>query len=335
MNALVTGGGGFLGLYLTEQLVARGERVRVFCRGAYRRLEELGVEVVRGDVRDAAAVREACAGMDVVFHAAAVPGIWGPWSLYHGINTLGTLNVIAGCREAGVGRLVYTSSPSVVYDNTSQMNVDESCPYPAEREYLCHYPRSKMLAEKAVLEANGDGLSTVALRPHLLWGPRDNHLVPQLIRNAKKGRLWRVGEGENVISVSYVENAARAHLQAADALAADSPVAGEAYFIADEEPVRMWDWIDELLRRAGLPPVKKRLSARTAWCFGGVLEGVYRLLRLPGNPPMTRFLAMQLSSSHSYDVSKARRDFGYAPEVSFEEGMWRLEPELREWGATS
>ena len=326
MHALVTGGGGFLGLYIVEQLVARGDNVRVFCRGRYARLEELGVETVQGDIRDGSAVERACDGMEVVFHTAAVPGIWGPWSLFHGINTQGTLNVIEACRRQGVPKLVYTSSPSVVYDGRPHEGVDESHPYPDR--YLCHYPHSKALAERAVLDANDGGLSTCALRPHLIWGPRDNYLIPRLIRRARSGRLRRVGDGTNRISMAYVENAAAAHLQAADALAPGSPVAGQAYFINEPEPVPLWEWVDALLGRAGLPPVRKTISADAAWRVGAVFEAIYGALRIRSEPPMTRFLASQLSSSHWYRIGKAQRDFGYKHLVSVEEGLRRLEPDL-------
>jgi 2-alkyl-3-oxoalkanoate reductase len=215
MKCVVTGGGGFLGLYIVEQLCGRGDDVRAFCRSAYPRLDELGVETVRGDVRDAEAVRAACRDAEVVFHTAAVPGVWGPWETYYGINTVGTRNVIAACKAAGVPALVYTSSPSVIFDGEPHENVDESYPYPDESSYLCHYPHSKALAERDVLAANGDGLATVALRPHLIWGPRDNHLVPRLIGRARSGRLRRVGDGSNLISMTYVENAAAAHVQRA------------------------------------------------------------------------------------------------------------------------
>jgi len=328
MHALVTGGGGFLGTYIVEQLIARGDDVRVFCRRYYPRLDELGAEWFAGDVRDAEAVERACEGVDVVFHAAAVPGIWGPWKLFHGVNSLGTLHVIEACRRHHVSKLIYTSSPSVIYDGKPHENVDESYPYPDPRQFLCHYPHTKMLAEKAVLAANGDGLATTALRPHLIWGPRDNHLIPQLIRRAKSGRLRRVGDGTNRVSTTYVENAAIAHLQAEAALGPGSANAGKAYFINEPEPVNLWDWIDDLLRRAGLPPVTKRLSAAAAWRVGAMLEAVYRCLFLPGEPPMTRFLASQLSSSHYYSIAAAQRDFGYSPMMSAEDGLRRLEPEL-------
>jgi nucleoside-diphosphate-sugar epimerase len=327
MKALVTGGGGFLGLYITEQLIARGDDVLVFCRGDYPRLHELGVEIQRGDIRDKEAVAAACSGCDVVFHTAAIPGVWGPWSLYYEINTVGTEHVIAGCQQQGVQKLVYTSSPSVVFGNAPHEAADETLPYPTE--YACHYPHTKALAEKAVLAANGErGLATCALRPHLIWGPRDNHLVPRLIQRARSGRLRRVGAGNNLVSMTYVENTAHAHLQAADALAAESAVAGQAYFINEPEPVNLWQWIDQLLALVDLPPVKRSVSTKMAFRIGGALEKLYRLLRLSGEPAMTRFLAAQLSSSHYYSTEKARRDFGYAPQVTFQEGMQRLQRDL-------
>lgn len=328
MQALVTGGGGFLGLYVVEQLVARGDKVRVLCRGTYPRLHELKVEYLAGDVRDPATVSRACAGVDTVFHVAAVSGIWGSWEHYHGINTIGTENVIAGCRANTVPRLIYTSSPSVIYDGRDHRNANESLAYPAQ--YLCHYPHSKALAERAVLAANGtDGLATLALRPHLIWGPRDNHLIPRIVARARAGKLRRVGRGDNLISMSYVENAAHAHLLAADRLAPGSPVAGQAYFINEAEPVNLWSWVNQLLSLAGLPAVTKSITPRTAYAAGAMLEKIYSLLHLAGEPPMTRFLAQQLSGTHAYDISKATRDFGYQPIVSVAEGLRRLEPELK------
>ncbi|MGQ0634690.1 MAG: NAD-dependent epimerase/dehydratase family protein [Planctomycetaceae bacterium] len=331
-QALVTGGGGFLGLHLVEQLVSRGHRVRVLCRGRYLRLDELGVDQRQGDVRDPDAVAQACEGADVVYHVAAVSGIWGPRRLYDEINTAGTMNVIAGCRARGVARLVYTSSPSVIYDGRDHRGADESLAYPAR--YLCHYPRSKAAAEQAVLCANGtQGLATVALRPHLIWGPRDGHLIPRVIARAKAGRLRRVGSGDNLISMSYVENAAAAHWQAADRLALDSPAAGRAYFINEPEPVNLWGWINELLARAGLPPVSKSISPSLAYAAGTACELAYNALGLSSEPPMTRFLAQQLGSSHYYSVARAERDFGYHPVVTVDEGMRRLEPDLKRLAA--
>jgi nucleoside-diphosphate-sugar epimerase len=328
--ALVTGGGGFLGRYIVELLVARGERVRSFSRQRYADLDALGVEQHTGDVRDAAAVSAVCEGIDAVYHVAAVAGIWGPWSHYYGINTLGTRNVIVACRQRGVKKLIYTSSPSVIFDGGDQCGVDESAPYPTR--WPCHYPHTKALAEQDVLSANGpNGLLTCSLRPHLIWGPRDEHLIPRLIDRAKRGRLRRVGDGRNLIDMVYVENAAQAHLQAADALAPGSPVAGRIYFISQGEPVNCWQWIDDILRSAGLPPVHKSISTKAAWRLGAALEGIYRLLRLRSEPTLTRFLAGQLGTSHYFDISRARRDFGYEPRVSTGEGMRRLQAWFMTW----
>ncbi len=323
MNALVTGAGGFLGRYIVEQLVARGDTVRALGRSGQPSLDIPGVEPVQVDLTDRKATVAACRDVDVVFHVAGVAGIWGPWSHYYRNNILATRHVLEGCVIHGVRRLIYTSSPSVVFDGKDLKGVDESAPY--SRRWLCHYPRSKALAEHEVLAANGEGrLLTCALRPHLIWGPRDRHLIPRLIAQAMAGQLCRVGDGTNLIDTTYVENAAEAHLQAADALNPGSAAVGHAYFLSQGEPVNCWQWIDELLSLAGLPRVGKSTSLRFAWTLGGILEAVYRLLRIPGEPPMTRFLACQLGKSHHFDIRRAMHDFGYRPRVSTAEGMRRL-----------
>ncbi len=331
MFALVTGGGGgFLGRHLVEQLLLRGDHVRVLSRSDAPDLSARGVECLIGDLRDAACIERACAGVEAVFHTAALPGIWGRWEMFHAINTVGTEHVISGCRKAGVGKLIYTSSPSVVYDGSPHVMADESLPYP--KTYLCAYPHTKAIAERAVLAAHSPGqLLTISLRPHLIWGPRDNHLIPRLIQRAKSGQLRQVGDGTNEISMAYVENVAAAHLQACDALSDTASCAGRAYFMNEAEPVRLWDWVNRLLEMAGLPPVQKRISARAANAIGTGMELVYRALRIDSEPRMTRFLAAQLSQSHSYSIAAAERDFGYHPIVTVEEGLRRIEPELRQW----
>lgn len=332
MNTLVTGGGGFLGQYIVEQLIARGESVRVLCRGEYPELSRLGVKIIRGDIRDAGKLREACRGIETVHHTAAIAGIWGSWDSYHSINTEGTRNLIDACLREGVRKLVHTSSPSVVFDGKEHLNASEDLPYAGR--FLCHYPHSKMLAEKLVLEAHGaGGLATTALRPHLIWGPRDNHLIPKLLARAKAGKLIRVGEGSNLISATYVENGAAAQVQAAERLTVDAPHGGKAYFINDPAPLKLWEWIDELLRTAGLPPVQRAISAGTAYFAGSILEAGHRLIGSQNEPRMTRFLALQLSKSHTYSIARAQRDFGFNPPVSYQEGMKRLQPDLRRWGA--
>ncbi len=324
MHALVTGPGGFLGRSIVEQLLARGDRVRGLARGDYPEIAAMGVEMVQGNLADREVVGRACDDIDCVFHVAGKVGVWGHWFDYFRDNVHGTLNIISACREQGVPRLVFTSSPSVTFDGTDQRGVDESAPYPSK--WLAHYPHSKALAEQFVLTINGDGLATCALRPHLVWGPRDHHLTARLIERAKSGRLRRVGLGANLVDMIYVENAAEAHLQAADALAlADSPVAGKAYFLSQGEPVKCWQWIDEILALVGLPPVDKAISRRSAYAIGKLMETAWwATRRFDSEPPMTRFVAQQLATDHWFDISAARRDFGYQPRVSTAEGMERL-----------
>jgi nucleoside-diphosphate-sugar epimerase len=332
MHALVTGGGGFLGGYIIEALLARGDRVRSFGRGDYPQLRAQGVEVLRGDIRDNDALRAACAGVDCVFHAAALPGIGMDREAFRTANQVGTELLLANCRRQGVRRLIYTSSPSVVFAGLDQSGVDESAPYDFGwmRASRAYYSESKACAEQAVLAANGEAMKTCALRPHLIWGPGDSHLIPRLISRARSGRLRRVGDGTNLVDITYVENAADAHLQAADALAVDRPVAaasspgGKAYFISQGEPVNCWKWIDEILALVNLPPARNSMSLKTASRIGAACESAYRLMRLKREPPMTRFLAAQLATSHWFDISAARRDFGYKPRVSTDDGTRRL-----------
>jgi 2-alkyl-3-oxoalkanoate reductase len=311
-TALVTGGGGFLGRAIVDQLLARGDAVRVLGRRDYPDLAARGVECAQGDLADADAVRGACQGVDVVFHTAALPGMWGSRAAFERTNVEGTRNVLEACRAQGVGRLVHTSTPSVVSGAGLQdhAGVDESEPYP--ERFLAHYPRTKAQAEREVLAADGEALRTTALRPHLIFGPGDPHLVPRVIARARAGRLRIVGPGDNLVDMTYVDNAARAHLQAAAALSETGAPGGKAYFLSNGEPVQLWPWINALLERLGVPPIRKRISLRAAYRVGQVMEVLWRLL--PGEPPMTRFVAGQLATSHWFDISAARRDFGYDPE---------------------
>ncbi len=322
MKALVTGGGGFLGGAICRMLRERGDEVRSLSRGDYPVLQELGVEQCRGDIADADAVCRAVAGCDIVFHVAAKAGVWGDYGDYHRANVLGTRNVIEACHKHAVPKLVHTSSPSVVFDGADMEGVDESVPYPAH--YHAPYPRTKAEAEKLALAANGEALSTVALRPHLIWGPGDNHLVPRIIERGRAGKLRRIGTRANKVDAVYIDNAAEAHLLAADSLAPGSAVAGRAYFITNDEPVVVWDFIDQILDCAGLPPVRKTISPRVAYFAGCVLEVVYNGIGIKSEPRMTRFVARELATAHWFDISAAKRDFSYEPRISMEEGLRRL-----------
>jgi nucleoside-diphosphate-sugar epimerase len=322
MNVLVTGGGGFLGSHLACRLHEMGHRVSVLGRHRYPNLPEVIIQH-QADLRDSKAVSEACREQDSVFHAGALPGVWGTQSDFYETNVNGTRHVIQGCLEHGVRKLIFTSSPSVIYDQTDMENVDESVPYPSQ--YLSDYPKTKALAEQEVIAANGkQGLLTVSLRPHLIWGPGDPHLVPRIIDRAKKGKLVRVGEGTNRVDIIYIDNAVEGHIRAWQALESGSVVAGQCYFLSDGEPVLLWDWINELLTSLGIKPVTRSISYGLAKSLGGLLEIVYRAFSVSGEPRMTRFLAGQLATSHYFDISRARKDFNYEIRVTPEEGMKRL-----------
>jgi nucleoside-diphosphate-sugar epimerase len=324
-KVLVTGGGGFLGGAIVKQLVDRGKDVRSFSRNFYPELAQLGVEQIQGDIVDKTAVEQACKGVELVFHVAAKPGVWGNYADYYPTNVMGTQHVIDACKKHGVLRLVFTSSPSVVFDGTDMEGVDESVPYP--EKFHAHYPKTKAIAEQLVIKAAGKDLMTITLRPHLIWGPKDNHLVPRIIERA--GRLIRVGSGKNRVDTIYIDNAAEAHVLAADRLKENPGLSGKVYFISQDDPVPLWDLVNDILKTAGLPPVKRAIPRKTAWLMGALFEFVYKMFRIRGEPQMTRFLADELATAHWFDIRAARKDLGYAPTISIKEGLSRLEQWLQ------
>lgn len=326
MRALVTGGGGFLGSAICRALSMQGHQVVSLQRSQAPELAAIGVQVHQADIADAAAVTAAARRCDVIFHVAAKAGHWGAFELYHRINVVGTRNVLDACQKHGIGKLIYTSTPSVVHEGGDLEGVDERHAY--ARRYLAHYPNTKAIAEREVIAANGPALATCALRPHLIWGPGDNHLLPRIIERAQAGRLRFVGKPGKRIDATYIDNAAQAHLQAAAALGPGSATAGNAYFISNGEPMVIEDMINQLLDCAGLDPVHGRIPYALAYGLGLGLELAYRWLRLPGEPIMTRFVAEQLATSHWYDISAAQRDFGYRPLISMDQGFAALRQSL-------
>ena len=318
--ALVTGGGGFLGRFIVEKLLACGIPVRVLSRGHYPELERLDCECFRGDIRNLEVVINACRNVDIVYHVAAIAGVWGKRHHFFSVNVDGTRNVIKGCQINKVPKLVYTSSPSVVFGMEDLEGVDEYQPYP--QTYYAHYPESKAIAERLVLQASSiNGLVTCSLRPHLIWGPRDTHIIPMLIKRAQQRTLVQIGAGKNKTDITYVENAAHAHILAGQALTQDSPVAGQAYFISDSAPVNLWEWVNNLLVKLNLPKVKKQMGFRTAYFLGTVMELAYSTFPFLEEPRITRFVASQFAKSHYFDNGKALKHLGYTPEVSNEEGL--------------
>ena len=320
-NILVTGGGGFLGKAIVRELMARGHKVTSFSRHRHPELDTMGVRQLGGDIANAGAVKDAVRGQDAVFHTAAKAGVWGDFESYHRANVVGTRNVIVACHSCRVPFLVHTSSPSVVFDGSDMEGVDETVPYP--NRYHAPYPQTKTMAEKEVLAAAGKRLRTIALRPHLIWGPEDNHLVPRILKKAD--RLRQVGDGTNRVDTIYIDNAALAHVLALEALEHNPAVSGKAYFVSDDAPIRLWEMVDRILAAGGKQSVRRKISPRAAYAIGTVMELVYRAMRISDEPPMTRFVARELATSHWFDISAAKRDLGYRPTVSIEEGLELLQ----------
>ena len=331
-KTLVTGGTGFLGRRLVERLLAQGRTVAILGRTPAPELSARGVEFIRASLDDAAAVRAACQGKETVFHVAARVGVWGKYDDFFRSNVLGTRAVLDGCREHGVPRLVYTSTPSVVYNGQPLAGADESLPL--TRACPSPYPLTKAIAEEAVLAAHSPSLRTVALRPHLIWGVGDPHLIPRVLERARAGKLRIVGRGDNRVDMVHVENAVDAHLAAENALnvpaqSGGSTAGGRAYFITNGEPIALWSWINDLLRALGDPPVTGRVGLGAARTVGLGCEIAWRCLRLRGEPPMTRFVAEELAKDHWFSIEAARRDLAYVPRVTMAEGTAELVKALR------
>ena len=329
MKILVTGGGGFLGQALCRGLVERGHEVSSFNRGHYASLDALGVRQSRGDLADRDAIVAAARGVDAIFHNAAKAGAWGSRESYYAANVTGTRNVLNACRTHGIGRLVYTSTPSVTHRATHPVEGGTADTVPYGEGFKAPYAETKTIAEKAVLAANDADLATVALRPRLIWGPGDQQILPRLVERAKAGRLRFVGGGHNRIDTTYIDNAALAHFDAFAHLAPGAACAGRAYFISNGEPMPTREIVNALLAAAGAPQVEGSIPFKAAYAIGAVCETVWPLLRLRGEPPMTRFLAEQLSTTHWYSMAPATRDFGYAPKVTIAEGLERLRASLQ------
>jgi nucleoside-diphosphate-sugar epimerase len=324
----ITGASGFIGGQIAERLLAEGRRVRVLARQPLPELEKLGAEVVLGDLESPAMLYRGCNGATTVFHVAGRVGVWGPAEDFIRTNVEGTRNVIAACHTAGVKRLIYTSSPSVVYHGGDLAGVDETAPLCTTAP--CAYPSSKAAAERLVSAAHSTALATVSLRPHLVWGTGDKNIVPRLLALAAAGRLKIVGTGQNKVDITHITNVVDAHLLAERTLQQpENKAGGKAYFITNGEPVVLWDWINQLLRGLGRPEITKRISLNSAYRIGGIMETLWRVLPLSGEPPMSRFVAKELATDHWFSIAAARRDLGYTPRITMAAGTAELIEHLK------
>ncbi|NRA63872.1 MAG: NAD-dependent epimerase/dehydratase family protein [Pseudobacteriovorax sp.] len=322
MKVFVTGGGGFLGSAIVKLLLARGDEVHTINRGRYPELEQPGVTCFRGSIANFNLVKKAMEGCDAVIHTAAKAGVWGAYREYYEANVVGTKNVVNACQLLKVPKLVYTSSPSVVFGGDDQEGIDESAPYP--QTYDAHYPKTKAEAERLVLNAKSPSLSVTSLRPHLIWGPGDNHLAPRLIKSYQAGKLRFIGRSSAKVDAVFIDNAAAAHIQALDQLKPEAAINGKAYFITNQEPWPTEKLINTILASAGLKPLNKRISYGIALLVGGALEFVYGLLQIRKEPPLTKFVVKQLATSHWFSSKQVRQDLRYTPKVSMVEGFEKL-----------
>jgi nucleoside-diphosphate-sugar epimerase len=320
---LVTGAGGFLGFEIAKQLKALGHEVRSFSRNNYSSLDAIAVTQYQGDLANIEDLRPAMKGCDVVFHVAAKAGAWGSTQSYEEINVKGTQNVIDLCLSFGISQLIYTSSPSVVHAGGDIEGLTEAdLPYPDH--YLADYPRTKAMAEKAVLSSHQPKLATIALRPHLIWGPGDQHLIPRIKQRAEKGKLKHLAFHKKVDS-TYIVDAGYAHVCAWQALTKTPEVCGgKAYFISQGEAWAMGDLINGILGAIGIEPVYKEISPKIAYFIGFCLEKIYTLLKREDEPIMTRFVAEQLSTAHWFDISAAKKDLNYHPQYSIASALAEL-----------
>jgi 2-alkyl-3-oxoalkanoate reductase len=315
VKVLVTGASGMLGRVTAQRLLARGDDVTVL----QRRPSGLPCTEVLGDVADEFVVRRAVAEQDAVVHLAAKVDVTGPWVEYARINIGGTQNVLTACAAEGVGRLVHVSSPSVAHAGTPLCGAGADAADPARARG--HYSRSKAVAEQEALAADSADLAVLAVRPHLVWGPGDEQLVARIVARARSGRLPLIGSGTALIDTTYVDNAAGALVAAVDAC---GPVHGEALVVSNGEPRPVAEVLRRLCSAASVPSPRGRVPAPIAWLAGAAVEGFWAATRRRSTPPMTRFLAEQLSTAHWFDQRRTRALLRWRPEVDLDEGFARL-----------
>jgi 2-alkyl-3-oxoalkanoate reductase len=316
MRVLVTGASGFLGKAVGESLVAAGHEVRTFQR---RPSQILGAEDVLGSVTDQSAVFAVVDGIDAIIHLAAKVSLAGDRSEFDAVNVGGTRAIVAGASRAGVSRLVMVSSPSVAHSGLSIMGDDALAADPVHARG--EYARSKAAAELLALGADSPSLRVVAVRPHLVWGPGDTQLVERIVERARAGRLPLLDHGAALIDTTYVDNAASGITAALNRVA---EVHGRSYVITNGEPRPVAELLAGMCTAAGVRAPSWRVPSGVAKAGGALIEAVWRVKPGSDEPPMTRFLAEQLSTAHWFDQRRTRDELQWAPRVTIDEGFGRL-----------
>lgn len=326
MKVLVTGGGGFLGQAVCKQLVAAGYTVCAFNRTRHAGLDELKIEQRIGDISHLDSVCDATTDIDAVVHSAGKVGAWGKLEDFYETNVRGTDNLLAACELNEIDKLVFTSSATVVHGGGDIEGIDESAPYATH--FSSPYAQTKALAEQRVLAANGKELATVALRPHIVWGPGDPNFLPRILKQARKGRFRFIGKPDKKVDTTLIDNAAMAHVLALQKIAVGSPIAGKAYFVTQGDPITIEHLVNSWLKADGFPPETRRIPLGFAQFLATSLETVYQTLGLQNEPPVTRIGVEMLTTAQWFNTEAAKRDLGYVPNVSLAEGFVRLSQHL-------
>ncbi|MGL4207822.1 MAG: NAD-dependent epimerase/dehydratase family protein, partial [Candidatus Adiutrix sp.] len=327
MKILLTGALGFLGRRVLDFLLKEGHTVRALVRRNAPDIEALGVETVKGDLRNLDDCRQAAKGVCGIIHCAAKSGVWGPLHEYIEANLMTTTNLLNAARSFGVKWFVHTSSPSVVHTGQPLNGIDETAPY--TQNTSLGYPYSKMLAERLVLAANCQDFRTLALRPHLIWGPKDPHFLPRLVQKARGGKLWLI-KTHALIDGVYIDNAAYAHVLAAAKIAETTfgqsgDPSGKSYFIAQGEPLTAHELITLILKALSVSgenlSVRGLISPGLGYALAWAFETIWAGLKLKGEPPLTRFVAEELAVAHWFKLDEAKLFLGYEPKISLAEGL--------------
>ena len=314
MKIVITGGRGFVGEALTKKFINSEHTIHTIGRSSHFTKSDLPANCQHHccDLANDPIPEDIFRGADLIFHIAAKAGVWGKYTDFYSSNVTATRNILSACKKYRINKLIYTSTPSVVFSGQPIVNGSESLPY--GNSGLSAYAETKAIAEREILEANeSQKLQTIALRPHLIWGEGDPHLLPRVINRHKKGRLCIVGEGRNTVDLTHVDNVVHAHICAMESMVNNTSLGGKAYFIGQDEPVNLWDWLNKIFMMLDLPGLTKKIPYRKAYLLGFSLEKIWGILRLGGEPPMTRFVANQLAHDHWFSIQSAKKDLGYEP----------------------
>ena len=320
MKTLITGATGFLGGALTYRLHNMGWDVTALGRNPAKlnQLEDGGIRIARADISKKDEVNASFSDFDLVFHCAAFPSPWGGFEKFYQANVIGTRNIVNACLENNVKRLVYVSTPSIYFDYNSRISVKENDPLP---EPISHYAHTKLLAEEEVDKGSAQGLAVVSIRPRALFGEGDTVIFPRLLSRLKSGRLPILGDGENIVDLTYIQNVVDALL-----LCAESPknTLGKKYNISNGEPVKIWNLVNRICDELDFSHPRRKISRQAAHNVGGALEFIYSLIPYSPEPPLTRMSVSMMSNSTTLDISAAQNELGYQPKISIEEGVGRF-----------